>query len=143
MSTRTYLFLSQLTTIAPHNVETSQLICSANQLTGFYMMGNIHGFYANFSASSFCGSCNCNSCGNKKGPKPQFLHITVTLSNAGYLEFVSLFCWNGATAATIFHSLRYFHCEQGKAEAASSLQFNKKETLAKETLAQVSSSEFC
>ena len=79
----------------------------------------------------------------KKGPKPQFLHITVTLSNAGYLEFVSLFCWNGATAATIFHSLRYFHCEQGKAEAASSLQFNKKETPAKETLAQVSSSEFC
>ena len=25
----------------PHHIETSQLICNANQLTGFYMMGNI------------------------------------------------------------------------------------------------------
>ena len=24
----------------PHHIEISQLICSANQLTGFYMMGN-------------------------------------------------------------------------------------------------------
>ena len=24
-----------------HHIETSQLICRANQLTGFYMMGNI------------------------------------------------------------------------------------------------------
>ena len=27
-----------LTTNVPHHIETSQLICSANQLTGFYMM---------------------------------------------------------------------------------------------------------
>ena len=25
----------------PHCIETSQLICNANQLTGFYMMGSI------------------------------------------------------------------------------------------------------
>ena len=25
----------------PHYIELSQLICNANQLTGFYMMGNI------------------------------------------------------------------------------------------------------
>ena len=25
----------------PHHLETSQLICNANRLTGFYMMGNI------------------------------------------------------------------------------------------------------
>ena len=30
-----------LTTNVPHYVETSQLICNANQLTGFYLMGNI------------------------------------------------------------------------------------------------------
>ena len=30
-----------LTTNVPHHIETSQLICNANQLTGFYMMGNI------------------------------------------------------------------------------------------------------
>ena len=29
-----------LTTNVPHPIETSQLICSANQWTGFYMMGN-------------------------------------------------------------------------------------------------------
>ena len=29
-----------LTTNVPHHIETSQLICSANQLTDFYMMGN-------------------------------------------------------------------------------------------------------
>ena len=29
-----------LTTNVPHNIETSQLICSPNQLTGFYMMEN-------------------------------------------------------------------------------------------------------
>ena len=26
----------------PHHIETSQLVCIANQLTGFYMMGNIN-----------------------------------------------------------------------------------------------------
>ena len=30
-----------LTTNVPHHIETSQLICRANQLTSFYMMGNI------------------------------------------------------------------------------------------------------
>ena len=29
-----------LTTNVPYHIETSDLICSANQLTGFYMMGN-------------------------------------------------------------------------------------------------------
>ena len=29
------------TTNVPHHTETSQLICNVNQLTGFYMMGNI------------------------------------------------------------------------------------------------------
>ena len=29
-----------LTTSVPHIIETSQLICNTNQLTGFYMMGN-------------------------------------------------------------------------------------------------------
>ena len=33
--------LNPLTTNVPHYIETSQLICIANQLTGFYMMGNI------------------------------------------------------------------------------------------------------
>ena len=28
-------------TNVPHHIETSQLICNANQLVGFYMMGNI------------------------------------------------------------------------------------------------------
>ena len=30
-----------LTTNVPHHIQNSQLICNANQLTGFYMMGNI------------------------------------------------------------------------------------------------------
>ena len=30
-----------LTTSVLHHTETIQLICNANQLTGFYMMGNI------------------------------------------------------------------------------------------------------
>ena len=33
--------INQLTTNVPHHIETSQLNFSANQLTGFYMMGNI------------------------------------------------------------------------------------------------------
>ena len=33
--------INPLTTNVPHHIETSQLICSANQLTGFYMMENI------------------------------------------------------------------------------------------------------
>ena len=32
--------VNPLTTNVSHHVETSQLIRSANQLTGFYMMGN-------------------------------------------------------------------------------------------------------
>ena len=34
------VLLKPLTTNVPHHIETSQLICSANQLTGFYIMGN-------------------------------------------------------------------------------------------------------
>ena len=30
-----------LTTNVPHHVETSQLICNANELTGYYMLGSI------------------------------------------------------------------------------------------------------
>ena len=33
--------VNQLTTNVPYHVETSQLISNANQLTGFYMIGNI------------------------------------------------------------------------------------------------------
>ena len=33
--------LNPLTTSVPYHIETGQLICNANQLTGFYMMGNI------------------------------------------------------------------------------------------------------
>ena len=33
--------INLLTTSVPYHIETSQLICDANQLTGFYMMGNI------------------------------------------------------------------------------------------------------
>ena len=32
--------VNPLTTNAPHYINTSQLICIADQLTGFYMMGN-------------------------------------------------------------------------------------------------------
>ena len=34
------LFLNPLTTNVHHHIETNQLICTENQLTGFYMMGN-------------------------------------------------------------------------------------------------------
>ena len=34
-------FINPLTTIVPHHIETSQLICAVNQLPGFYTMGNI------------------------------------------------------------------------------------------------------
>ena len=36
-----FCFLNPLTTIVPHLIETSQLICIANQLTGFFMMWKI------------------------------------------------------------------------------------------------------
>ena len=32
--------LNPLMANVPHHVETSQVICNASQLTGFYMMGN-------------------------------------------------------------------------------------------------------
>ena len=35
-----YANVNPLTSV-PHHIETSQLICNANQWTGFYMMGNI------------------------------------------------------------------------------------------------------
>ena len=36
-----HILINPLTTNVPHHIETSQLICIENQLTGFYMMGNI------------------------------------------------------------------------------------------------------
>ena len=33
--------VNPLTTNVPYHIETSQLICRANQLASFYMMGNI------------------------------------------------------------------------------------------------------
>ena len=33
--------INRLTTNVLHHIETSQLTCNANQLTGFYMMENI------------------------------------------------------------------------------------------------------
>ena len=36
-----FYHINQLVTNASHHTETSQLICDANELTGFYMMGNI------------------------------------------------------------------------------------------------------
>ena len=35
------LIVNPLTTSVPHHIATSQLICNADQSTGFYMMGNI------------------------------------------------------------------------------------------------------
>ena len=35
------LLINPLTTNVSHHMETSQLICIANQLTGFYMMGTL------------------------------------------------------------------------------------------------------
>ena len=36
-------YVNRLTTNVSRHIETSQLICNANQLTVFYMMGNIGG----------------------------------------------------------------------------------------------------
>ena len=36
-----YSMFKQLTTNAPHHIETSQMICSANQLTGFLWWGTL------------------------------------------------------------------------------------------------------
>ena len=33
--------IKQLTTNVPHHIETGQLICRANQLTGFYMVATL------------------------------------------------------------------------------------------------------
>ena len=41
MLSKNLLAVNPLTTYVPHHIETSQLICIANQLTGFYMIGNI------------------------------------------------------------------------------------------------------
>ena len=41
MNMKKYNLINPLTTNVPHQVETSQLIYNANQLTGFYMMMNI------------------------------------------------------------------------------------------------------
>ena len=49
------VFLLPFNDQCSHHIETSQLICSANQLTGFYMMGalvykvlNAHWFFSDF-----------------------------------------------------------------------------------------------
>ena len=36
-----WITINSLTTNVPHHTETIQLICIANQWTGFYMMGRI------------------------------------------------------------------------------------------------------
>ena len=41
LNTLAVFHINPLTTSFPHHIETSQLICNTNQLTGFYMMGNI------------------------------------------------------------------------------------------------------
>ena len=41
VSKLTKFYLHSLTTSVSHHIETNQVICIANQLTGFYMMGNI------------------------------------------------------------------------------------------------------
>ena len=40
---KNYRIFNPLMTNVPYHVETSHLICIANHLTGFYMMGNIGG----------------------------------------------------------------------------------------------------
>ena len=35
-----YYFINPLTANVPHHIKTTQLICIANQLTGFSMIGN-------------------------------------------------------------------------------------------------------
>ena len=42
--------LNPLTTNVPHHIETSQLICDTNQLSGFYVMGNIGRYWVNIDA---------------------------------------------------------------------------------------------
>ena len=44
--------LNPLTTGVSHHIETNQLICRANQLTGFYMMGNISRQCVNITTES-------------------------------------------------------------------------------------------
>ena len=39
--------IDSLTTSVPYHLETSQLICNANQLTDFYMMDNIRRYWVN------------------------------------------------------------------------------------------------
>ena len=39
--------INSSTTNVPHNIEMSQLICIANQLAGFFMMGNIGYLWVN------------------------------------------------------------------------------------------------
>ena len=41
MSHETVNPIYSLTTNVPHHTESNQLICNANQLTGFYIMGYI------------------------------------------------------------------------------------------------------
>ena len=39
--------VNPLTTSVPHHIETSQLICRANQLTAFYMIGDSGSLWLN------------------------------------------------------------------------------------------------
>ena len=43
--------INLLKTNIPDHIETSQLICNAKQLTGFYMMGNIHRLWVKLNLS--------------------------------------------------------------------------------------------
>ena len=52
--------INPLTTNVPHHIETSQLICIANQLTGFYMKGTlvVNGLrIASVNVTKFVGNC--------------------------------------------------------------------------------------
>ena len=40
--------INPLTTNVNHHIETSQLLCIANQLTGFYMIGNVGRYWVKY-----------------------------------------------------------------------------------------------
>ena len=50
--------INPLTTNVPCHIETSQLICIANQFTGFYMMGNNGRQWVNMNLSRSIAEIN-------------------------------------------------------------------------------------
>ena len=45
-------FFNPLTPNVPHHIETNQLICSSNQLTGFYTMGIIGRLWVKYNSEN-------------------------------------------------------------------------------------------